>query len=501
MRRWIVVVVVFVGIAAVLVGVGTMRYLGWGPFHKTEGQTKLAPFLKRLKADDPQVRADAITEISRLDVATAVPALVEVLAIPDEDMRLQAAMALGEIGAPAVPALEKALADQDAVVRFYAVWALGLAGPAAKAATPAVIAKLHDANADVRYKAAFTLGRIGGESDDAVVALIGAIQDSDQAVAGAATEGLVRLGPHAAGPLRQALAQPGLGVAAARTLSQMAAAKDDDASQAGIRAAADVLRAFDGRARGEQDGLLIYFGELGSKGLPAVRETLKGKDAVLAARCAVALRVIARHAEDRGEAANVTQTVELLIGMLSNDDARARTAAVEALGTVRTAADTTGPALQKALLDETYAVSRAAMLALNRQDPVAQARLRKRITAAAGDEKLRLACLIPARHRALLEENLQHADAGLRLRIACALATDASEMPRPEEFCKQLVPIFAEALKAANAARRRDAAEGLRKIARLGGPTVIPVLQAALTDTDPDVSTLAAQGLAQAGKS
>jgi HEAT repeat protein len=499
MRRSTIVAIVVAGLA-VLVGIGAAGYLGWTHLHKSEAQTKLAPFLKRLKANDPQVRADAIADIARLDAPTAVPALVEVLAIPDEDMRLQAAMALGELGAPAVPALQTALADRDAAVRFYAVWALGLAGPAAKPAAPAVVARLRDADSDVRYKAAFALGHIGVESDDTVAALIGVLQDADETVASEAAVALVRLGPHAAGPLRKALTQPALALVAARTLGQMAAAKDEDASRAAALAAPDVLRAFDGQAAEDRDGLIIYFGGLGKAGLPAVRETLKGKDPVLGARCAVALRALAMHEQQQGQGTSVAQAVELLVGMLGNDDSLVRAAAATELGRVSWDADTVGPALANAFLDDCYAVSHAAFQALDRTNASSETVVRERITAAKGDEKLRLACLVPARNRPLLEENLKHADAGLRLRIACALATDAVAMRRSDEFCNRLVPIFAEALKAPSAAQRRDAAEGLRKVAPFAGPASTLALQAALKDEDAEVRRLASQGLAQAPK-
>jgi len=125
----------------------------------------------------------------------AAPALLEALADASAAVRIAAAQALGQLGAPrAVPHLITALVtDDDGEVRRAAAYALGLIGdegatralvwtlnskdgaPAvrgmaaesltnvgAKSAVPALLATLDDPSAEVRFWSAFALGELGG---------------------------------------------------------------------------------------------------------------------------------------------------------------------------------------------------------------------------------------------------------------------------------------------------------------------------------------------------
>ena len=70
-----------------------------------------------------------------------MPALAEMLADPETELRLAAAMALDNMGpaaADAVPALVKALRDPEGEVRQWSAKALGHIGPAAASAIPAL---------------------------------------------------------------------------------------------------------------------------------------------------------------------------------------------------------------------------------------------------------------------------------------------------------------------------------------------------------------------------
>ncbi len=71
------------------------------------------------------VLSSALTLLATSDVDVTAP-LVELLQGPDTDLRMQAALALGEQQHPAaVDALVAALHDPDANVRFHAIEALG----------------------------------------------------------------------------------------------------------------------------------------------------------------------------------------------------------------------------------------------------------------------------------------------------------------------------------------------------------------------------------------
>ena len=108
-------------------------------------------------------------------------------------MRLQAALALGNIGPAAVAPLTKAAASEDAAVRFYAIWGLAFVGPPAKSATPIVVKALADASADVRRKAAYALGRIDADADQVAPALVNALGDSDADVRQTAATSLPKM--------------------------------------------------------------------------------------------------------------------------------------------------------------------------------------------------------------------------------------------------------------------------------------------------------------------
>ncbi len=93
----------------------------------------------------------------------AVPALIKALRHSDDRwLRGGAAKSLGRIGTEeAMPELIEALGDPYDDVRLNAAEALGKIGPAAKQAVPALIETLGDPEHNVRVNAAEALGKIG----------------------------------------------------------------------------------------------------------------------------------------------------------------------------------------------------------------------------------------------------------------------------------------------------------------------------------------------------
>src|SRR6266446_1203290 len=105
MRRPIVVAVVIVGLAAcVVVAIGGAGYVLLKQYQRADAQRQKDALARKLKIMDPELRIETIDNMVKGDAKDAVPALIAILAMPDEEMRLHAAMALGEIGEPAVPA-------------------------------------------------------------------------------------------------------------------------------------------------------------------------------------------------------------------------------------------------------------------------------------------------------------------------------------------------------------------------------------------------------------
>ncbi len=96
--------------------------------------------------------------------------------------RHHATSALIRVGKPAVPALGDALADADDEVRMQAALALGEVGRDAAGATPALVAALGDRFFQVRGAAAQALGKIRPTSNDVVAALNDAVADRNRLV-------------------------------------------------------------------------------------------------------------------------------------------------------------------------------------------------------------------------------------------------------------------------------------------------------------------------------
>ncbi len=355
-------------------------------------------------------RSAAIARIAQLKPDVAVPALIGLFAMPSEEVRLHAAMALGGIGKPAVGALQKSLGDSDERVRFYAVWALALTGPTAKPATPALVAALRDEDEDVRYKAAYALGQVAADSDDAIAALVRALKDTDADVVAEVRAALTKCGLRGVAALRKALAQREIAYHAAHALSQLAHAKDDATARAAILAVPDVLAQLRSAKTAEDEALAGVLPAFGPTALPALRAAIK--DASPRLRCGVvnAIGEIGLQSWITGDGEGARQAIKLLISLMPDADLDLRLIALMRLANI--ASPEAGPArraIETALTDDWFEFSRVAYEAL--QDPFDRSKdaddgFDKRIAAAKGDDQLRLACLLPRRHRALLVKNL-----------------------------------------------------------------------------------------------
>ncbi|MXY26808.1 HEAT repeat domain-containing protein [Candidatus Poribacteria bacterium] len=198
----------------------------------------IASAVAALKADDPNVRMKAASElgfIGGIDAAEAIPALVDALSDSYEPVRRNAIYALGAIGKPAVeplidaldsekeafemepilhicdpahglaaigasgvPALIAALKDERENVRASAVYALGEMGPVAAEAVDGLIALLTDESEEVRRHATSALGMIKVPVSKTVPALVRVLADrEDTDLAFFAAQALTRIGPDA----------------------------------------------------------------------------------------------------------------------------------------------------------------------------------------------------------------------------------------------------------------------------------------------------------------
>src|SRR5439155_626336 len=119
---------------------------------------------------------------------------IPVLKDTDAARRIQAAEALGKIGAKeAVPALVAILSDDRSYVRRSAVEALGQIGPRAKDAISVLIPKSHDPSTEVRREVVLTLAKIDPEAKEVTATFGDSLRDPDNSVSQAATEVLIQI--------------------------------------------------------------------------------------------------------------------------------------------------------------------------------------------------------------------------------------------------------------------------------------------------------------------
>lgn len=126
------------------------------------------PALVALVAEpDESLRDDVFFTFAEIGPST-VGDMVQMLQHEDSNVRRRAAMVLSRMGAAAAPAITvlcDATSDPDANVRFWAVKALGETGPSANAALDHLIRASRDEDADVRWQAVVAMREIrGGES-------------------------------------------------------------------------------------------------------------------------------------------------------------------------------------------------------------------------------------------------------------------------------------------------------------------------------------------------
>lgn len=125
--------------------------------------------LDQLQDADAATRSGAIVDLSKLDDARVLPALLDVLTQERNSLVLEdAAWALTRLGDTAVSPVVELLQHDDARVRHQAAHTLGKLGR--PQAVDALIAALADADATVAQKAAVALGQIGDSRGAAALA-------------------------------------------------------------------------------------------------------------------------------------------------------------------------------------------------------------------------------------------------------------------------------------------------------------------------------------------
>lgn len=136
------------------------------------------PLIELLNDDNRYVRREAAKSLGKIGDEKAIPALISALKDEDRYGREGAAEGLGEMGENAYSPLIRAMNDSDWHVRMGAAIALRIIGN--KDALKVLIPAMNDENRFVRREVIKSLGRIGDHS--VVNTLISALKDPDRSV-------------------------------------------------------------------------------------------------------------------------------------------------------------------------------------------------------------------------------------------------------------------------------------------------------------------------------
>ncbi len=169
----------------------------------------LTPLISALDDQNHYVRREAAKSLGRLGDERAIPALINALKDDDRSGREGAAEGLADMKEKALGPLTASLKDPDWHVRMGVLIALRIIGD--KRVISDIIEALKDENRFVRREAVKSLGRIGDER--MIVPLTEALKDEDRSVRMRAVGALAKSGGDAAvEPLIGALQDPDSGV-------------------------------------------------------------------------------------------------------------------------------------------------------------------------------------------------------------------------------------------------------------------------------------------------
>lgn len=162
----------------------------------SEAAESIPDLMNRLTDESEEVRLRSIWAIGQMASKAnyAIPKLLAlVISDPNAKVRMQAVVALGNIGQKeAVPTLLKAIQDKDWTVRLETVLALDRIGP-----TPEVILAmmpaLSDPNKYVRRHTAWVLGNCGTKAKETIQELLKCLQDEDKYVRMEAGEAIKKI--------------------------------------------------------------------------------------------------------------------------------------------------------------------------------------------------------------------------------------------------------------------------------------------------------------------
>lgn len=245
--------------------------------------------------------------------------LIAALQNEDPNIRLEAADALGGLGAKAeaaTPSLIAASGDPDVRVRVVVTYALGRIGAHLDKTVPALALLLKDPHEDVRYSAAKSLGRIGSEAQNVTAALGEALSDTDENVRHASAEALVRVDPTGANPsvLVAALKDPNWYVRENATLAL---------TTLGASAVPTLIQKLKEQDWQISGNIIAILSEIGTDAVPALVAMVKDQVVTLPSRGLAIITLI--------KIMGTTKTVSLLLQLIGEGNAVVRQRIIAAL--------------------------------------------------------------------------------------------------------------------------------------------------------------------------
>jgi len=295
----------------------------------TASKLKYVEIMKTMLNDaDPKSQVLAADALGHMGPAAeeAVPDLVQLLTVENENVRLHASKALADIGEVAVPSLISALKQPEPAMRTSAADVLGAIGPAAKDAIPSLATLLGDQEQEVSRHAASALGLIGPA---AVPELIEVARWRGRYATDMASTAFATLKADAA------------------TVNELVKLMGNVREDPAVRAfAVSALGNMPDKARGQMPELIRLLsdenndvrtaarwalGQTGPKGIPALREALKNSDPRVRAGAAFALGSMGPAAEEAAPD---------LLRATKDEDRTVRIDAILAIGKTQVTSDT-----------------------------------------------------------------------------------------------------------------------------------------------------------------
>ncbi len=433
---------------------------------KPPTEVTLPIWAKTLEDAEPQVVIPAMMTLAELG-KEAVPALREALRNPST--AYWAALVASEIGPDAAeltPDLVEVIKHDDPECRMQAIVALGQIGEGAKSAVPAIVELLEQETFEsVKYAAAFALGEIG-DPDVATPELTKLLASEDLGLKAISARSLLKISPDAE-----------IKAKSLKVLLEALKSDDHNIRQLMIRTLAEleapaegprpeVIQAF---AEAMQDAKPEVIGEvmsaLASKGKAAVPGVIRGLENE--STRSYAIRVATLLGPDAEEAVPAL----LQAWKASQDDPTTQAEIHFALGAIGPAAAPAVPALIAALDSDENLVRNSACYALGRIGPAAQSAVPK------------------------LRQLLSATDEFQRLASVWALL---KIMPQDRSIQHVAVPLLMGALQDERTEVRVEAIRSLGEIGALAKPAGISLRQA-LQDEDEHVRNAAKEALEKIG--